>query len=40
MAGAHKVKLGCDKIGQVGVAPAKDESVPGVESGDLVEVQH
>lgn len=40
MAGAHKVKLGYDKIYQVGVAPAKDESVPGVESGDLVEVQH
>lgn len=40
MAGAHKVKLGLDKIGQVGVAPAKEESVPGVESEDLVKVQH
>lgn len=40
MEDAYEVKLGCDKIGQVGVAPAKEESVPGVESGDLVEVQH
>lgn len=40
MAGAHKVKLGLDKIGQVGVAPAKEESASGVESEDLVKVQH
>jgi len=40
MAGAHKVKLGCDNIGQVGVAPAKDEITTGAESEDLVEVQH
>ena len=40
MAGAHKVRLGWSKIYQVGVAPAKDENVPGAESGDLVEIQH
>lgn len=40
MEDAYEVKLGCDKIGQVGFATAKDEITPGVEPEDLVEVQH
>ena len=40
MAGAHKVKLGFDNIGQVGVAYTKEESVPDAESGDLVKIHH
>lgn len=40
MAGAYKVKLGFDNIGQVGVAYTKEESVPDAESGDLVKIQH
>ena len=40
MAGAHKVKLGFDNIGQVGVAYTKEESVPDAESGDFVKIQH
>ena len=40
MAGAHKVKLGFDNIGQVGVASTKDEITTDAESEDVVKIHH
>jgi hypothetical protein len=40
MEDAYEVKLGLDNIGQVGVAPTKEESASDAESEDVVQIHH